>query len=217
MGSTPTIPRDRLGKLPRRATVGIYLDDALADAHDAATVALGDARDRLSRERPRRLADGMMRTGADQPGAGPEDRARVVDAVDAAIAAEVAPLEAAVDETLAALDAGTAWYTFRSLGRKRFRALLDAHPAEDEDHEQAQRETGNPEAQAQYSATGLSRVLLAESAIAPKLKPADVDAIMDGDAWNDQEITALFVTAMSAQTQARAVTHRRPPVLKVAG
>jgi len=43
----PKSPQDRLGKLPRRVTVGIYLDDTTVAAVDAAERDLTAARERL--------------------------------------------------------------------------------------------------------------------------------------------------------------------------
>lgn len=212
-GTVPVkLPADRLGKLPRRVVVGIYLDDQLAVAHDQAGADLASARQRLEAEEGRRVAAGK----ADRP----NEEASVIRAeVAAAIDAELAPLQAAVDRALVALDAATIWLTFRSLGRKRWHALLEEHPPTDADHEAFARETGNPEARSRWNAETLAPVLVRRACISRvvagveqgPLEQADVDAMWDGDAWNETELQALFITAVVAQSQGRAVQHRPAP------
>lgn len=217
------VPADRLGKLPRRVTVGIYADDQLAVAHDQAAAALAAAEERTEASRGRRVAAGKTASGADLPSLDRDERvalaAGVVERVDAEIDAELAPLRAAADETLAALDAATIWLTFRAIGRARWRELLEAHPPTDADHEAAVADSGNEKARASWNAEGLAPVLLEVASVGrvldgEQLGPLtadDVTEIFTGGAWNETEINALFVTALTAQTQGRAVTHRPAP------
>lgn len=226
MGTVPATapaPADHLGKRPRRAVVGIYLDDELAVVWEQASAVLEQRKLTSDNDRIRRVAAGKSRVGADLPTLPVEERLRlsneVADEVEASLAGDLEPLAAAVDEALAALDAGTCWFTFRALGRKRWKALVKEHRPSDADHAELAEQTGNADARAPWNAETLAPVLLLQSSAGRLLNgehlgplgKADVDAIFEGDAWNDSEIQALFVTALNAQLQARAVQHRPAP------
>lgn len=193
-------PQDHLPptkKLPRRIPVGIYLDDSLADVHDAAVAALQQARARLDSTRARRLAGGN----------GPDPAE-----LDAEDAAELAPLEAAVDAALAALDAGTVWYWFRGIGREAFRSMIKRHPATEEDHEVLRARSGNPAAIASHDAEKIAPELVKAACFEPKLTDEEITEIFTSPDWNDEEVAALYATALAAQASRRGVDHRRPPV-----
>lgn len=196
-------PTDRLGKTARSVTVGIYLDEVPADAHDRAVATLKTAETKAESTRERRIAQHRMAMGTS--GLDLEEAAKVVALVDAAIDAELAPLRSAVDDALAALDAATRWFTFRSLGRRRWRELLDEHPPREEDHEQA-KALGSEKAG--WNGDTLPRALLAAAGDITEPEVAD---IFDGDAWTDLEVGTLVNAAISAQLQARYVDHRPAP------
>lgn len=197
-------PQDRLGKLPRRVTVGIYLDDDTVDAVNDATRDLADARERLDASRPRRLAEARA-------AAAPEDVISpdlIVEQVGLLDRAELEPLEDAATAALDAMDAATTWFTFRSLGRKAFFALLEAHPARDEDHAVADAANGG---RSPYNLKTFPRALVQASCIDPVLSNDEIGDIFDGDAWNDVEINALVVHAQLAQSQAPVADPSRRP------
>lgn len=197
-------PTDRLGKTPRRTTVGIYLDEALAEEWQRATAELEELVRRQHAELPRRLA-----LAAAQARDAGTSEAEAVAAVEDELAAARGPLQEQISKTLADLDAGTLWLTFRSLGRTRFRALVAEHPpsAQDQDDWEAAGNQGKPP----YAVESLARALVQEASFSPPLSRADVTEMAEGEAWNDQEWEAVFQTALAAQTAARAVQHRTPP------
>jgi hypothetical protein len=194
--TAPKSPTDRLGKLPRRVTVGIYLDDSTVDAVDAASRDLTAARERLDASRPRRLAEARAIADA----ADVVDPQAIRDQVDAADAAELAPLEQAATDALDAMDAATKWFTFRSLGRAPFRELLAKHPAREEDHDAVSAQAEG--SKAPYNMDTFPPALIQASCVDPILSDEDIAAIFDGDAWNDVEVNALVVHAQLAQAQA---------------
>lgn len=197
-------PLDRLGKAARKVTVGIYGDEQLAEDWERAVADLDTAKRRHLDEFPRR--SGLAAAAARDRGEPEADASR---ALQAEMDAELDPLRDRVADSLAALDEQTLWLTFRSLGRRRWREMVAEHPptATDQEDWEKQGQTGKPP----YCLESLARALVQESAVSPVLSRADVDAIFDGDAWNDMEVSAVFTTALAAQTAARQVTHRRPP------
>lgn len=197
-------PQDRLGKTPRRTTIGIYLDEALAEAHEQAVAELEHLRSRQLAEHPRRT--GLAMAEARDQGL---SEAEALETVETAMRAELVPLQEAVDKTLAALDEGTLWLTFRSLGRTKFRALMAQHPASAQD--QQDWEDAGQQGKAPYAPESFARQLIEEASFGRVLSHADVLAMAEGDAWNEQEWAAVFQTASAAQTAARAVQHRTAP------
>jgi hypothetical protein len=200
--TAPKSPTDRLGKLPRRVTIGIYLDDSTVDAVDAASRDLTAARERLDASRPRRLAEARAC-------ATPEEISdqSVFDAVNAADAGELAPLEQAATDALDLMDAATMWFTFRSLGRTPFRELLTKHPARDEDHDVFS--TQVEDAKAPYNLDTFPPALIQACCIDPVLSDEDIAVIFDGDTWNDVEVNALVVHAQLAQAQSPVADPKR--------
>jgi hypothetical protein len=201
--TAPKSPTDRLGKLPRRVTVGIYLDDSTVDAVDAASRDLTAARERLDASRPRRLAEARAIADA----ADVIDPQAIRDQVDAADTAELAPLEQVATDALDALDVATKWFTFRSLGRTPLRELLAKHPARDEDHDAASAQAEG--AKAPYNMDTFPPALVQASCIDPVLTDDDIATIFEGDAWNDVEINALVVHAQLAQAQSPVADPKR--------
>ena len=202
--TAPKTPQDRLGKLPRCVTVGIYLDDSTCDAVNAADADLTAARERLDASRPRRLAE--ARAIADAADVIDPDKIRA--AVDAADAAELAPLEKAATTALDAMDAATRWFTSRSLGNKAYRALREAHPAREQDHEfMANQESEG--SRAPWNLDTFPRAIVQASSCDPALTDEEITDIFDGTAWNDVEINTLVVYAQLAQTQAPVADPKR--------
>lgn len=199
----PKAPTDRLGKLPRRVTVGIYLDDSTVDAVNATTTDLAAARERLDASRPRRLAE--ARACADAVDV--IDPQTIRDQVEASERPELDPLEAAATDALDAMDEAIRWFTFRSLGGAPFRKLREKHPARDEDHEAFSAQAEG--AKAPYNLDTFPRALVKTSCIAPVLSDEDIESIFEGDAWNDVEINTLVVHAQLAQSQAPVADPKR--------
>ena len=123
-------------------------------------------------------------------------------------ATELEPLQDDVNDALRALDAGTIWFTFRSIGRRAFAELTAAHPAGDDDHAMAQAMGGT---RAAYCLATLGPALVLASCVSPVLDTDLVEEIFDGTAWNESEIASLVASALDANTQARTVRHRTPP------
>jgi len=199
----PKKPQDRLGKLPRRVTVGIYLDDTTVAAVDAAERDLTAARERLDASRPRRLAEYRSTAEAEDV----IDPEAIRAKVDASERPELEPLEQAATTALDAMDAATLWFTFRSLGRTPFRDLLLAHPARDEDHEAVSVQSEG--SKAPYNMDTFPRALVQASCVDPVLSGDDIEDIFEGDAWNDVEVNALVVHAQLAQAQAPVADPKR--------
>lgn len=197
-------PQDRLGKTPRRVTLGIYLDEALAEAWERAVAELEAAKQRQINEYPRRT--GLATAEARDQGL---SEAEAIEQVETAMQTELAPLHEAVDKSLAALDEGTLWLTFRSLGRTKFRALIEDHPPQPADQEDWERV--GQQGKAPYAPESFARELVERASFGRVLSHADVLEMAEGESWNEQEWQAVFQAALAAQTAARAVTHRTAP------
>ncbi len=202
---TAKLTADRLGKLPRRVPVGIYLDDTVVAAFSDADVALTAARERLDASRPRRLAEARAAASPEQlvDGSG----ASIVAMIEAQDAEALEPLEKKATQALDALDATTRWFTFRSMGRTAYRELLDKHPPRDEDH-QRMADAGEGE-HAPYNLETFPPALIQECCIDPVLHDADITAIFAGDTWNAVEIQTLLAHAQLAQSQASVADKKR--------
>jgi hypothetical protein len=201
--TAPKTPQDRLGKLPRRVTVGIYLDDDTVAVVNDTAADLAAAVERLDASRPRRIAEARA-AGSPEDVIDPEG---IRADVDHSERVELAPLEAAATAALDAMDAATTWFTFRSLGRKAFKALLGAHPATDAHHELiAETSEGG---RAPYNLDTFPQALVQAACIDPVLSDEDIDAIFDGECWNDVEINTLVAYAQIAQSQAPVADLKR--------
>lgn len=197
-------PTDRLGKLPRRVTVGVYLDEQLAEEWERAVAELDAFGKKQAAEHQRQA--GLVCAAARDAGTSEAEALAELDTEDRA--ARV-PYEQRVDQTLAALDEGTLWLTFRSLGRRRFRDIVEEHPASEQD-QQDWADAGQHN-KAPYAVGSFAPALVREASHQPQLSKADVDAIFEGEAWNEQEVTGVYQAALAAQTAARSVTHRTAP------
>lgn len=194
----PRQPLDHLPKVARTTHTTIILDASLADAYQDAVDALTAAEERLGASLPRRVAAAR----ASVPAGAPEDQLIVaVDAVRQADAAELAPLRQAVEDAKAALEPARQRWVFRSLGRARWKHLVQAHPATEED--QAAWDADGGQGKAPYSFAAIARALLKEATVEPAVTAEQVDEMFDGDAWSDPELDQLWATALSAQVTAR--------------
>lgn len=116
---------------------------------------------------------------------------------------QVAALEKELGTLKAAVDEATVRLVFRSIGAKAYDALVDAHPATDEDHDEIRAILGST-ARAPYSGETFPPALIAASLAEPELPPEEVAAIWD--TWNKEERTLLFNAALSVNSRARKVS-----------
>jgi hypothetical protein len=202
-------------KKSRRLTIGIYLDDAAADAAEVAEQVHEKVRLELERTRPRRLAE-YAAAGYD-----PDDcLARVQDEDTAGLAGLAGELE----QARAGLDDATLWFVFEAVGYRRLTALIRRHPPTDEQRADAaakgQELSWNPDT--------FLRALTEDSCIAPD--GFEWDAVFgpdpDGDdeglpaksGWSHADVVALVATALAAnQTLRTAPRDRRPPLASLTG
>jgi len=193
---------DRLGKLPRRVICGIYLDDQVLAEFTDADGELTAARERLDASRPRRIAQARA-------SASPEDIAdgQIFEDVAADDRLVLGPLEEVATAALDAMDEGTQWFIFKSLGRTPYRDLLAKHPPRDEDHEAM--EAAGEAGRAPYNLDTLPQALIQESCTDPVLSDLDIEAIFNGTSWNEVEVNTLLVHAQLAQSQAPVADSKR--------
>ena len=191
-------------KVPRTLSCVVVLDSAVADDYDAAVAAYQAQERELSSSFIRRAAathpvvvvQHRLDWGAS------EESAAALEALVAADRAVLADLVAVRDAASKALEAVRQRWTFRSLGRKAWKALVDAHPTTDATNELWQAEGGAGPAPYDFDALGPD--LIAAAVVTPAVTPAQVAAMFDGDDWNDAEIQTLYQTAVLAQTSARS-------------
>lgn len=195
-------PADRLAstkKGPRveRATVPLD-DEAAADLRDAQR-ALADARNRQQTNRQRRINQARLADRAADP-------LLIEELVDEVMAEDLAPLEHAVADARDRVAATSRTYTFHSLGRKRWQALIADHPAQDADHEKVKAQGQGTKAL--FHMDTFVPALIQTACVDPVLTDADIDGMFDdeqGGAWNDAELDQLFMAAYAANTQRRVV------------
>lgn len=189
---------DAVSKKPRIVSVSIVLDDDVADAYEQAVRALHAKEQELLASRARRVAAARSAT---------RDLDDQADALNLVVMEDEKVLEGlrqAVDAAREALEAETQVFKFRALGRAAWEALKAAHPAHEDDHEAVREATGKDDARAEYHADSLAPALIAAACVSPRLTEEYVqEHIINGDAWNDTEITTLFQHALIAQISAR--------------
>jgi hypothetical protein len=166
----------------------------------------GTPLDRLRSKQPRKIRVGVF---LDED---PADRldaavlalqeARQVYAPSPVPDGDLGPLASAVAAAQEALDAVTFWFTFKGIGRTRFNALLAEHPPTDADlAKAADRLQDRPE----WCPATFTPALIAASCATPQMTLADVQALFDDEAWNIQELGALFAAALAVNTRARVI------------
>lgn len=162
-------------KEPLERTVDIVLNDRSVDAHREAELSLLQAQTALAG-----LAD-------DAP-----NRREMEKAVKAA--------QAELDAAQADLDENTVTMRFRSIGRKAYDALLDAHPPRDEDKKAAD-EQGVAAGTINWNTETFPQALIAASCVEPQMTAEDIAEIYDS--WNTAELAPLFYTALAVNTNNR--------------
>lgn len=112
--------------------------------------------------------------------------------------------EVTVDEARRALeDAGAVRIVLRSQGRKKFQALLDEHPPQNVDTEKVRKDTGNPNAVANFHTKTFVPALL-DLSIATEGVTADLlNELADEGRVSDSEIGDLFSKAWALYQTSR--------------
>lgn len=107
--------------------------------------------------------------------------------------------QAAVASAEKALKAATVTLRFRSIGRKRYAALVRAHPPTEEQIAEA-KEDGRT---APYDAENFSVALIAASCVEPAMTEEQVATL--SEEWNPAEYMQLWIAALEVNTQRRVV------------
>lgn len=140
----------------------------------------------------------------------------VIDAVNEAVASGN---DEAIVAARQAAEEATVTFRLRSIGRKRFEALLQEHPPTDEDiaevaeqfpvdaqapgEVQAKQRAEQRAARPAYHAETFAPALLAKVCYDPVLDEAEWSELMDE--WNTAEVMELFLQAMSVCSSRRVV------------
>lgn len=194
----PRKPQDHLVKTARTTSTWVVNVSELADAYEDAVADLTKAQKHLADSFPRRAAA----VRASMPVTANEDELRAALAnLMEGDKDEVADLIDARDAAEKAYRAAREKWTFRSLGRKAWRALVAENPPTEEDTEawQAEGATGD----APYCFASIAPVLVAKALVSPARTEAEIAEMFDSAEWSDAELNQLFQTALLAQMQAR--------------
>jgi hypothetical protein len=97
-----------------------------------------------------------------------------------------------------AVEATSVQMTFRSIGRKRYDALVREYPADEKTNEEHKEQFGND---APYDADSFSVALISRSCIEPQMSEDQVRELRDE--WNTAEYIELYTTALEVNTQRR--------------
>lgn len=98
------------------------------------------------------------------------------------------------------LEEQTVSLKFRSIGRKRYDALIHDHPPTDEQNEEHQRQYGQ---KAPYDVETFAPALIAASCVEPEMTAEQVMELFDD--WNPAEVFDLYTAALEVNTQRRVV------------
>jgi hypothetical protein len=197
-------PRDhQTAKRRRIRRVTIPMDPAAVEDLEEARGRLDRTRMELNGDRDLRVARILTQRRASGGSAvGNEMDLGLVHAeVDVAIADELEPLEKAVSEALAHVDATSRTFEFHALGNTTYERLLGAHKPKDEDHEEVQARGEGQKAIYHGKTFGPALV----EACCDELDHDEVDEIFNGDEWNMAEIVQLFWAAFEVNTQPTVV------------
>src|ERR1035437_5077976 len=128
----------------------------------------------------------------------PQDRQEQIKLSDAQDALQAAR-EAAEQETVV--------FVFKSIGRPRWDALLDEHPATSKQRDELRKQgvTGD----LNYNADTFPQALVAASLTDPALTEDEVNDMFNSEEWNSGELTGLFETALMVNQQRRVVNLRK--------
>lgn len=96
-------------------------------------------------------------------------------------------------------------FSFRAIGRKRFEKLKDEHPPTEEQQKEAREHGLAAGIRAEltrltYNPDTFPPALIAEASLAPKITHDEAWELFHvSEDWNEEEVTDLFLTALSAQ------------------
>lgn len=203
-------------KKPRRLTIGVYLDDEVADRAEVAEQAYDKVRLELERTRPRRLAEYSA------AGLQPDE---ALDRVQAEDTQGLEHLTADLEAARVALDEATTWFVFEAIGHRRLTALIRRHPATEE-------QTAEAEGRGQelsWNPDTFLRALVEDSCVAPAgydwdevFGPPPGDGVdgwdLEGElparsAWSHADVEALAATALAANQSLRTADATRRPAM----
>lgn len=168
-----TMDHLRSRKKPITATINICMDSALADKFSGVSLKVNI------------LEQDVRSSNASQ-----EMRRELEDA------------RAERDEMLPEVEEQTASFVFRSLGRRDFEALIDAHPVTKEQREKAKK---NGEEPLQFDWETFPQALVQACCIDPVLTLDEVKELWESDVWNTAELTGLWEAAFAVNQQRRVV------------
>ena len=186
-------------KSARTVSVTIPMDSTHETAFLEARQTLDTVSEHLLSTYPARVDQAAARAGIMRDDA--EGRAKAADAVRAEDENTLSGLHDVAEKALERLNETSQTFVFRSLGRTAMRELYAAHPPTDEDHANVRANLGDEKAVAPYHEETFAPALIKAASADPVLSDEDVKEIFDGNTWNNTEVTLLYVTAMSAQSQ----------------
>ena len=120
--------------------------------------------------------------------------------VDLAPSQEVTRLVAEVDGAETAVRESTVTVVIRQIGRKRYDALIDAHPPTDDEKAEAVKAGLEPPP---YNAETFAPALISASCAEPLMTVEQVQELFDE--WSTGEINELFAAALAVNTGRRTV------------
>lgn len=206
MASRPSTT-DHLQKKPLERRVRVYLDDepifALEEARAELAAVEADARQVYEQRFAR------VRSAA-------ATAAELVD-IDRGLMAEMEqacePARKAVADAEAAVLEASRVYTLRSphierdgkplRGRRAFEQLIAEHPPSDDDHDDARKAIGRPEALARWHADTFTPALIAACCADPALTVEQATEMYEE--WTDGEISEIFAAAIAVSQGTRQV------------
>lgn len=184
-------------KQPLQRSVPVVLVDGVLDDLEAAQAELAAAEGKAQQERDRLFH--LTRT----PGLSPAELLDLDRTIGEQVEAGLAPAREALAAAERAVRDATRIYMFRSIGRHKFRELIDEHPPREQDHAQQRADTGNEQARARWNDDTFPPALVLASCIDPVLTEDEVVEIWQ--TWNAAEIVDLFAAALAVNQQRRVV------------
>ncbi|WP_256789809.1 hypothetical protein [Frankia sp. AvcI1] len=180
---------------------------ATATAAREKAAAAGDA-DALNRLRSRRPAERSVWLQVDDAVQSELDEAIADERTAKFTLSEDDPRRAAAIERVAAarvaVRADAVGVVLRNQGRRAYRALLDAHPPRDEDHQRAQRQTGNASARAEFNVETFPIALIAFAVAEPAgLTESELTDLIDDGRVSEGEADQLFTAALQVHQGSR--------------
>lgn len=106
----------------------------------------------------------------------------------------------ALNDAQKAVEKSSVKVLIRSIGRKRYDALLAEHPVTPEQTAEAEAEGGSA---LPYNIDTFPIALVAASCVSPEMTEEQVAELFDE--WNAAEVNALWLTALEVNTQRRVV------------